>query len=151
MPDSYCFLAVHIVFSTKDRLRFLSSKTAPVMHRYIAGIIKNCEGHPIIINGTDDHIHILCLMPKEMSIAKLVLTIKANSSKWFKANHNSKFSWQRGYSAFAVSKSVLSKVETYIKGQQEHHKKTSFMDEFKQLLEKHGLAYSPTDMPPARG
>ncbi len=141
MPESYCHIATHIVFSTKDRYPFLTGSKRTETHLYIGGIIKNLQGHPIIINGVEDHIHILCLLPKETSIAKFVQTIKSNSSKWFSQTHINKFAWQQGYAAFSVSKSSISEVETYIKNQELHHKRISFVDEFKQYVEKHGFVY----------
>ncbi len=144
MPTSYCHMAAHIVFSTKNRYKFLTGEKRLEMHKYICGIIKNHKGHPIIINGIDDHIHILCTLPKEMSIAQFVQTLKSNSSKWFSATHNPKFAWQTGYGAFAVSKSMQNKVEIYIDNQEAHHKDTTFEDEFRKLVESHGLVYDKT-------
>lgn len=146
MPASYNHLAVHIVFSTKNRYRFLTQDKRESMHKYLAGIINNHKGKTLIIGGTEDHVHILCIMPKEMSLADYIRTIKANSSKWFRQNYLDKFSWQTGYGAFAVSKSVLPRVEEYIANQEEHHKKQDFEAEFKQLVESHGLVYeAPRD------
>ena len=142
MPTSYCHLATHIIFSTKDRYKFLMDSKHLKMNQYIAGIIKNVKGTSIIVNGGQDHVHILCLLPKEMHIAEFVRTIKSNSSKWFSDKHHPKFSWQSGYAAFSVSKSNLSAVETYIKNQEEHNKQVSFGEEFKHYLEKHGFVYS---------
>lgn len=151
MPDSYCYLATHIIFSTKERFSFLIGQSKKDMHSYIAGIIKNFEGHPLIINGIDDHIHVLCLLPKDMSVSKFVQTIKSNSSKWFSAKYNNKFAWQRGYAAFAVSKSNVERVFEYIKSQEEHHKKISFVDEYKQYIEKHGFVYEDKEVSPPWG
>jgi len=143
MPTSYNHLAVHIVFSTKKRYKFLTGDKRTEMHKYIGGIIKNIKGHPILINGVDDHVHILCIMPKEMSLAQFVQTIKSNSSKWFGQMHHDKFAWQTGYGAFAVSKSVMPSVEEYIRNQEQHHQGQSFEDEFKKMVELHGFIYEP--------
>jgi len=141
MPDSYCYIAIHIIFSTKERFKFLFGDHLHSMHKYIAGIIINVEGKPIIINGTDDHVHILALMPKDMPIAEFVRTIKSNSSKWFRNALNPKFAWQQGYAAFSVSRSVLDSVIEYIRNQNAHHKTMSFEEEFKTYIEKHGFVY----------
>ena len=47
-----------------------------------------------------------------------------------------KFAWQSGYGAFSVSKSQMDKVVAYVRGQQEHHAKMSFEQEFLAALEK---------------
>jgi hypothetical protein len=41
----------------------------------------------------------------------------------------------------SVSESNLLAVEEYIRSQEEHHRKLSFEDEFRLLLEKHGMTY----------
>ena len=51
------------------------------------------------------------------------------------------FDWQAGYGAFSVSKSSLNRVRQYILTQEEHHKKISFEDEFRELLRRHGIAF----------
>ena len=116
------------------------------MHKYLSGIIDNLKGKSVIVGGTEDHIHILCIMPKELSLADFVRALKANSSKWFRQNCLDKFSWQTGYGAFAVSKSVFPIVVEYIANQEEHHKKQDFNEEFRKLVESHGLVYeAPKD------
>jgi len=103
----------------------------------MAGIIKNLGGVPIIINGIEDHVHILCLLPKNLSIGEFMAKIKANSSKWFRETHCPEFSWQDGYGAFSVSKSNLEAVANYIDNQDEHHHHTSTIAEFDTLSKKH--------------
>jgi hypothetical protein len=53
------------------------------------------------------------------------------------------FSWQEGYGAFSVSSSNLDQVVRYIQNQEVHHRKTSFEEEFRALLRKHGVEYDP--------
>ena len=43
--------------------------------------------------------------------------------------------WQEGYGAFSVSNSHVDAVINYIKGQEEHHKKVSFQDEFRKICQ----------------
>lgn len=51
------------------------------------------------------------------------------------------FAWQDGYGAFAVSKSNLPALTTYIENQPEHHRTRTFKDEFLALLDRHGIEY----------
>lgn len=64
--------------------------------------------------------------------------IKGDSSKWIsqKGFVTGKFSWQAGYGAFSYSKSHVDRVIDYIKNQEKHHGKKSFMDEYRDFLEK---------------
>jgi hypothetical protein len=76
-----------------------------------------------------------------LALAKAVLTIKANSSKWaHQAGH--KLAWQEGYGAFSVSASVPAVIR-YIRGQEEHHRKMNFEEEFVALLKKHNVEFDP--------
>ena len=51
------------------------------------------------------------------------------------------FAWQDGYGAFTVSKSNIPSVISYIQNQREHHRKKTFQEEYRELLEKHGIEY----------
>jgi len=133
MPTSLCQIAVHIIFGTKRHRPFLTDE----MLAYIHGIITNVKGFPIRINGTENHIHILTMIPKDMSIADFVRTIKANSSKWFKAK-NPHMEWQTGYAAFGVSKTNIPSIDSYIQNQKEHHRKLSFAEEMQKYLVEMG-------------
>ena len=137
MPASYCHLAVHIIFTTKNHTRWLTKALQPKIHNYISGIINNIGGISIIVNGIEDHVHILCLMPKDLSIGEFMAKIKANSSRWIRKEHCSEFHWQDGYAAYSVSKSNLHTITAYIRNQNEHHHHTSAVDEFETLLKKH--------------
>jgi hypothetical protein len=71
----------------------------------------------------------------------LVEELKTASSKWIKTkgpNYHD-FHWQSGYGVFSVSESKRAQVIDYIQNQQEHHKKLTFQDEFRQLCAKHGI------------
>ena len=57
---------------------------------YMAAIIKDNESIPILINGVEDHIHIFCIMSKNISLAKLVEEIKRHSSRWIKTKNNTR-------------------------------------------------------------
>ncbi len=52
-----------------------------------------------------------------------------------------KFSWQEGYGAFSYSKSHISQVADYIETQEKHHKKKTFLEEYKKILNNFDLEY----------
>ena len=97
----------------------------------------------LAIGGTADHIHALLSLPSMMSFAKAVQLIKGGSSKWVHDTfpRHKKFEWQEGYGAFSVSASQAPKTIAYIKGQKEHHRRKTFQEEFRALLDKHGIPY----------
>ena len=112
------------------------------MWAYAAGI---CHKLGIVVHavgGVEDHIHFLIQVPPSLAVAKAVLAIKSNSSRW--ANEEGhKFAWQQGYGTFSVSSSVVPAVVRYIQNQEAHHRKMSFDTEFVALLKKHGVEYDP--------
>jgi putative transposase len=141
MPQSLSKLWVHIIFSTKGRDPFLNEKVCSKAHAYMAGILKNLGALVGEIGGTEDHVHILCCLPRTLSLAQLVEEVKKSSSQKMKANGITNFYWQRGYGSFSVSQSEVETVVRYIKKQKEHHRKMSFQEEYKIFLKRHRVDY----------
>ena len=86
--------------------------------------------------GIEDHIHILCLAPKELSMVDFMVKLKANSVNGSGKNQIG-FSLQDGYAAFSVSKSNIDDVKDYIEHQADHHHNITVEEEFNALLKKH--------------
>ena len=97
----------------------------------------------IIINGMPDHLHIVTGMRPTQSVSDLLQDIKGSSSKWINDNRlvQGKFQWQEGYGAFSYSKSALPKLIEYVKNQEEHHKKKTFLEEYTDFLKAFNVAY----------
>jgi hypothetical protein len=78
-----------------------------------------------------------------MPISKLLETIKASSSKWIKTKGEryAGFAWQHGYGAFSIGQSQLDDLRGYIANQREHHRRSSFQDEFRALLAKYWVTF----------
>jgi putative transposase len=139
---SYATLTYHVVFSTKYRRRSLTDAIRGETYQYIAGIITNKQGRAIEIGGIDDHVYLLTTCSPRIAVADFVRDIKANSSKWLHdVKHQTSFGWQTGYAAFTLSCSQIDVVRQYIRGQAEHHRQQSFEDEFRAILERHGVAF----------
>jgi putative transposase len=143
MAGTYTKLYYHIVFSTKNRQRFIDETIDDELHKYICGIIRGFGGQAIEVNGTADHIHILAIIPPTISISDALRTIKANSSKWVHETTPAlaAFAWQDGYSTFTVSASQVEPVRQYIRDQKSHHSERDFKSELLALLQKHGVDY----------
>ena len=141
--STYTQILYHIVFSTKNRKKVLTVDNRQRLLKYIWGIIKNQNSHLYRINAVDDHVHILTHLHPTICLSDFIKTIKINSTKWIK---NEKIfpkftNWQDGYGAFTYSINEKNVVIKYIKSQEEHHKKVSFIDEFKKLLDDAGIKY----------
>ncbi len=113
------------------------------MFKYVAGIIKGKNQKPIIVNGVEDHVHILVGLKPAMSISDLVREIKNNSSNFINAQKflKGKFAWQEGYGAFSYSHSQIDTVYRYIANQQEHHRTKTFKEEYIDFLQKFEIEY----------
>lgn len=144
MPQSLSSVHIHLVFSTKGREQFLqNAELRKEMHAYLGGISKKLDCFPIIVGGTEDHVHLLCRLARTISQADWVKEIKRVSSTWIKQREPAlaEFQWQGGYGAFSVSASALDKTREYIFGQQEHHSKQTFQNEYRTFLRKHGMEW----------
>jgi REP element-mobilizing transposase RayT len=143
-PAVYTQMYVQIVFAVENRQCLLRNKECnEQIFKYISGTINNLKNKSIIVNGVEDHIHIFLGLHHTLSISELVGTVKKSSAsfindkKWFYG----KFSWQDGYGAFTYSRSQIEDVYRYIQNQEEHHKRTTFKQEYVLLLEKFGIEY----------
>ena len=140
MSHTFAQNVIHIVFSTKDRRELMSEGLRPRMWAYAAGVCKKLDILVLAVGGTEDHIHLLVQIPPTMPVAKAVLAIKSNCSRW--ANEEGhKFAWQQGCGAFSVSSSVVPTVIRYIENQETHHRRMSFDAEFLVLLKKHRIEF----------
>ena len=85
MPQSLARVVLHIVFSTKNRVPHLKDPALRArLHAYMAGVLQNLGCEPILLNGVEDHVHILCNLSRTVTIADLVEEAKKSSSKWMK-------------------------------------------------------------------
>ncbi len=134
---------VHITFGTKHRVPLIHPPTESELHNYLGGICKNLGCQPLKIGGYTNHVHILCMLSKNIALAKLLEEVKSHSSKWVKTKDSSlsKFYWQDGYGAFSVNPAEVDVVIAYIENQHEHHRKKTFEEEYLALLVKYGIAY----------
>jgi REP element-mobilizing transposase RayT len=142
MPRSFASLHVHLVFSTKDRAPLIAPERAERLHAYLGGIARAADCPALVVGGMPDHVHMLVGLSRERTVSNLVRDLKANSSRWAREEFAHKsFAWQTGYGAFAVSQSNVAKVRRYVENQAEHHRRFSFQEEFRTLLERHGIAF----------
>ena len=143
MPQSLSKVLVHIIYSTKNREAFLKdSEIRNQLYAYQATVLKNDVDSPaLIINGTEDHVHILCQLSRKFAIMDVVKVSKTETSKWLKKRDEGlkKFQWQAGYGIFSVSESKTPEVKQYIAKQEEHHKQITYQDEFREICRRHAI------------
>ena len=143
MPQSLARIHIHLVFSTKERRPFLKDHVRDDLHRYMAAVLRDLGCTATAINSVEDHVHALFELARTVSVSQAVEAVKKSSSRWIKTRGPEfrNFEWQAGYGAFAVSESNVLAVRDYVTDQREHHRVRSFQDEFRAILEKHGVAF----------
>ncbi len=143
MSHTYSHIVIHAIFSTRDRRPWLTPEMREETFNYLGGTVNALGGQSLLVNGPRDHVHMLFVQPRSLSIADVMEKVKANSSRWVKERWPDRrhFGWQTGYAAFSVSKSHVEQVKRYIRNQEEHHRKISYIEEVVAFLDKHGVEY----------
>ena len=143
MANSYTSLFVHVIFSTNNRERVLTSGVRDRLWPYMGGIARENRMKALSVGGTLDHVHLLILIPSVMPVAKAVQLVKGGSSKWLHESHAllRKFSWQEGYAAFSIGASQTNAVSEYIARQEEHHRLRTFQEEYLAFLKEYNVDY----------
>ena len=144
MPQSLANVLLHIVFSTKHRQSFLKRKEVrDVMTGYLIGTLQNLNCPSLEVGVVEDHIHILCNLHRTIAISKLIEELKTSSSLRIKEEgaELADFHWQNGYGVFSVSQSNAPQVRHYVANQEEHHRRMTFEDEYRKLLNKHHIEF----------
>ena len=74
--------------------------------------------------------------------SKRVRELKTDSSAWVKTKGPSleSFAWQSGYGVFSIGQAQLDQLRQYIANQEEHHKRFSYQDEFRELCKRYGVS-----------
>lgn len=143
MPNTYTQIHIHGVFAVQNRISLISDTWKEELYKYITGIVQH-NGHKLLsIGGMPDHVHLMFGLRPVQSISDLMQDIKGSSSKWVNEKEfvRGKFSWQEGYGAFSYSRSQIQAVINYIDNQAEHHRRKTFVEEYKNILELFGIEY----------
>ena len=143
MRHTYSAIHLHVVFAVHERQPLLTDVIRGPLHAYLATICRRQNVVVHAVGGARDHVHLGIGVPPDLEPASLVRDLKSNSSSFIHTNANERFAWQRGYSVFSVSASVVPQLIRYIERQMEHHRKRSFHEEIEDLLQKYGLRLSP--------
>ena len=131
------------VFSTKDRRPAILEERKRDLYAYIWGINQKLNCHAYRLGGVDDHIHILTSLSKRMTISKYVEQIKTGSTNWIRREsiYTNWPGWQDGYGGFTESWKEKGRLIEYIKTQEIHHRKVTFEEEYRKLLEDAGIQF----------
>lgn len=139
---AYTSLYFHLLWSTKYRLPTMHSSLRSELYPLMGGILNKLQIHPEIINGVEDHVHLLVRIPTTVTVAELVRHVKSGSSRETNERAREKvLQWQKKYGAFSVSPRDVPRVREYILNQEAHHRAISYQEEFLGMLHELGIAY----------
>ncbi len=143
MANTYTQIYIHYVFAVQNRKSLISPKWENELYKYITGIVQKYEHKLLIVNGVQDHLHILVRMSPKQSSSDLMYNVKRSSSMWINDNKlvQHKFNWQEGFGGFSVSNNEVASKIKYIENQKSHHKKSTFKEEYKQFLKENNIDY----------
>jgi putative transposase len=132
---------IHFVWSTKARAPLLHDEIRLKVFQHIRENARQKGIHIDFINGYVDHVHCLISLGTDQTVEKIMQLIKGESSFWINKNAlcKTKFGWQDEYFAVSVSETNLEAVRRYIASQEEHHRSTSFDDEFEGFMKRAGF------------
>ncbi|MCR8558795.1 IS200/IS605 family transposase [Mucilaginibacter sp. BJC16-A38] len=143
MPNTYTQLYIHFVFAVKYRRAIIEEEWEDRLQKYITGIVQN-NGHKLLaINTMPDHLHLFIGLNPKQSISEFMRLVKGDSSEFInsKGLTSRKFQWQEGYGAFSNSHSQIDSVIKYILNQKEHHSKSTFREEYLQILKSNDIEF----------
>jgi len=143
MANTFTQIYLQLVFAVQNRISLINATWKDELFKYITGIVQNNKHKLIVINGTSNHIHAFIGYKPHQLLPDLLQDIKGSSSKWINTRGfvRGKFQWQEGYGAFSYSNSQIDSVVKYIMNQEQHHKKVTFADEYKELLKVFNIAF----------
>ncbi len=147
--SSYTQILYQVVFTTKHRAPTLSKPGRERLFNYIVGVLEKKNCHTYSVNGVEDHIHLVFSLHPSVSLSALVKDIKMSTTAFIKEQGLfADFSgWQVGYSAFTYAFEALNNLVRYVRNQEEHHRRQSFINEYISLLKEHGIEFDVKYLP----
>lgn len=128
----YTRMRYHLVFSTKNRQRWILPSVEEFLYPVMRQIAKKNQSRIVQIGGVEDHVHLLFAMPPTLCIATFVACVKSNSSAAVKRGlpYMKHFQWQEEYSCFTVGAGDYERIYDYVRNQKIHHRKNTLRPNF---------------------
>ena len=132
---------IHAVWATKNRETLLEKSIRQNVFEHIHQNALKKDILMDIVNGYSQHVHCLFRLKNDQTVSKVMQLIKGESSFWINKQKlmKTKFQWQEEYFAVSVSESLVNAVRKYIRTQEKHHKKKTYMQEYEEFIQKYGF------------
>jgi putative transposase len=148
MAHSFAALYYHLIFSTKNRRRWIDPAWEDRLYGFLGSVVKRKRCRLLKAGGDRDHVHLASAHARDVAPAEILRVLKSTSSGWIKETLELKhFAWQEGYAAFTVSRSQLPALIRYIETQKERHRTKTFREELMELFRLHDIEFDPEDIP----
>ena len=82
MANTYHQIYLQVVFAVKYRAAIIDPTWRSQLFAVIGNLINECGCRNIIVNGVEDHVHCFLSLKPSISIAELMKSVKAKSSKF---------------------------------------------------------------------
>ena len=138
---AYKQILYQVVFRTKSNKPTLQVNGRKNLYEYISALLKHRNCHCYQVGGVDDHIHLVFSLHPSVALSEVIKEVKVASNKMIKEKRlfTNFESWADGYSAFTYSFEAKENLINYVSRQEQHHAKTSFAAELRDLCEEHGV------------
>lgn len=135
---SYIRIWVHCVWTTKNRIAYLTNRIRVDIMQHILANSRLKGIYIDLLNGDARHFHALISMGGIQNISEIMKNIKGESSFWINKNSltRMKFEWQDDFWSISVGESELESLRKYIRNQEEHHKKITLEEEIERIMER---------------
>ena len=111
----------HLVWATERRDPTITASIEPFVHRILAARCYELGGQAFAVNGTEDHVHVVAIIPPKIAVAEFVRRLKGGSSRFISLEFDTPFEWQEGYGSLTVGERNLQRAIEYVRRQKEHH------------------------------
>ena len=143
MANTFSQIYLQFVFAVRQRHSLIAKEHKEELHKYMTGLVQNRKAKMLAVHCMPDHTHLFVGFKPTISISDFVKEIKVESNEFINDKRwiRGKFSWQEGYGAFSYSHSHIDRVIKYILNQEIHHRKSTFKEEYSELLKRFEIPF----------
>ena len=78
MAHTFTCTLMHIIFSTKERKPLLTPELRERLFPYMGGMVREMNGTALLINGVEDHVHVLASVPATLALSEFMKGIEGS-------------------------------------------------------------------------
>ena len=143
MANTFSQVYLQFVFAVQGRQNLISKEHKEELHKYITSLVQARKAKMLAVHCMPDHVHLFVGFKPSVLMSDFIKEIKVqsnefiNSKGWIKGT----FNWQEGYGVFSYGHSQIDTVCKYILGQEDHHRRKTFKEEYHEFLEKFEIPF----------